>query len=62
MKFPSLANGSQMFVKSGVEVANIDTRDLGLYLAFNRPRAQHVDADIANIVPLEEQIKGNQPP
>ena len=52
---------SEMFVKSGVEVADIDTRELGLYLALNRTRVQFVEAGIAEYFPTRRTHKGRPP-
>ena len=49
---------NEMFVKSGVEVADVDTRELGLYLALNRTRPQLAEAGIAERCPTRRTNKG----
>ena len=52
---------SEMFFKSGVEVADVDTRELGLYLALNRTRAQLEEAGIAECCPTRRTNRGRPP-
>ena len=50
-----------MFVESGIEVADVDTRELGLYLALNRTRAQLIRAGLAEYCPTRRSFRGRPP-
>ena len=52
---------NEMFVASGVQVANIDTKELGLYLSLNRTRAQLTACGLAQYCPRRRSDKGRPP-
>ena len=55
------AKVGEMFVESGIEVADVDTEELGLYLALNRTRAQLIRAGLAEYCPTRRSFRGRPP-
>ena len=55
------AKVGEMFVESGIEVADVDTEELGLYLALNRTRAQLRRAGLAEYCPTRRSFRGRPP-
>ena len=52
---------SEMFIESDVQVADVDTRELGLYLSLNRTRAQLTACGLAEYCPKRKSNRGRPP-
>ena len=51
----------EMFYKSGVNIASVNHKELGLYLALNRTPAQLRGKGLLNFCPQRKYTKGNKP-
>ena len=52
---------SEMFIESDVQIADVDTRELGLYLSLNRTRAQLTACGLAQYCPKRKSNRGRPP-